>query len=215
MKVAFGIDPADTTHDAQLQMLIDQYSEVIASMCNRVFAKEKVEETWRGDPPPYENTRVFLTHYPVADADIDSVGSIDGAPFDAASYELENTSGKLTLYGATADPIVVTYTGGYDLPDGAPQAIKAATQLMVQEARTQILRGFTPGLRMVMPGDTRVMYYDPSTAKISGRAPRCKTCCVPMCGCKSDATRTTAHDVRPGLCRTRRDGATHGRRCSD
>ena len=168
MKVAFGIDPADTTHDAQLQMLIDQYSEVVASMCNRVFAKEKVEETWRGDPPPLENYRIFLTHYPVADADIESVGSPSGAPIDSANYELENASGKLTLLSASADPIVVTYTGGYTLPDGAPQAVKAATQLMVQEARTQILRGFTPGLRMVMHGDTRVMYYDPSTAKISG-----------------------------------------------
>jgi hypothetical protein len=85
MKVAFGIDPADTTHDAQLQMLIDQYSEVVASMCNRVFAKEKVEETWRGDPPPYERTRVFLTHYPVDDADIESVGSTNGTPIDPAN----------------------------------------------------------------------------------------------------------------------------------
>ena len=168
MKLAFGIAPSDTTHDAQLQMLIDQYSEAVAAMCNRTFAKEKVEETWRGDPPPYERARIFLTRYPVDDADIESVAAPGGASIDAANYELENASGKLTLLSASADPIVVTYTGGYDLPDGAPQAIKAATQLMVQEARTQILRGFTPGLRMVMHGDTRVMYYDPSTAKISG-----------------------------------------------
>src|SRR4249919_1220537 len=79
LKVAFGIDPADITHDAQLQMLIDQYSDVIAVMCNRVFARETVEETWRGDPPPYENTRVFLTHYPVADGDITSVNGAGGA----------------------------------------------------------------------------------------------------------------------------------------
>ena len=51
LKVALGIAPADTSQDAQLQLMIDQYSDVIATMCKRVFAKEKVTETWRGDPP--------------------------------------------------------------------------------------------------------------------------------------------------------------------
>src|SRR5580765_122655 len=88
LKLAYGIDPADTTHDAQLQMLIDQYSDVIATMCDRTFARETVEETWRGDPPPYENTRVFLTHYPVADGDITSVGGANGTLIDVANYEI-------------------------------------------------------------------------------------------------------------------------------
>ena len=167
MKLAFGIDPADTTHDAQLQMLIDQYSDVIATACNRTFAKETVEETWRGDPPPYENTRVFLTHYPVVDADITSVGGANGTLIDPVNYEIENASGKLTILGTYADPLVVTYSGGYDLPDESPPAIKAATQLLVQQARTQLLRGFNPNLRMVQHGDTRVMYYDPNATKMS------------------------------------------------
>jgi hypothetical protein len=167
LKLAYGIDPADTTHDAQLQMLIDQYSDVVATMCNRTFAKETVEETWRGDPPPYENTRVYLTHYPVADGDVTSVGGSGGTLIDSANYEIENESGKLTLIGTTADPIIVTYSGGYDLPDAAPPALKAAIQLLVQQARTQLLRGFNPNLRMVQHGDTRVMYYDPSATKMS------------------------------------------------
>jgi hypothetical protein len=167
LKLAFGIDPTDTTHDAQMQLLIDQYSDLIASMCNRTFAKETVEETWRGDPPPYENNRVFLTRYPVADGDITSVGGTDGTLIDPANYEIENASGKLTLIGTTADPIIVTYTGGYDLPDEAPPALKAVTQLMVQAGRSQLLRGFNANLRMVQHGDTRVMYYDPNAAKLS------------------------------------------------
>ena len=99
LKLAFGIPLTDTTRDAQLQAMIDGYSDVIATMCNRTFAKEKVEETWRGDPPPYENYRIFLTHYPVADADIASV-TANGAV--TTEYEIENASGKLSLNGAAA-----------------------------------------------------------------------------------------------------------------
>src|SRR5580765_5981680 len=138
IKLAFGIDPADTSQDAQLQMLIDTYSDVIATMCKRTFAKEKVMETWRGDPPPYENNRIYLTHYPVADADIESVAAPDGTVIDAANYEIENATGKLSLAGSSATSIVVTYTGGYDLPDETPAALKAAAQLMMQAGRAQL-----------------------------------------------------------------------------
>src|SRR5580765_7645807 len=145
IKLAFGIDPADTSQDAQLQMLIDTYSDVIATMCKRTFVKEKVMETWRGDPPPYENNRIYLTHYPVADADIESVSSPDGSVIEAANYEIENATGKLSLAGSSAANIVVTYTGGYDCPSDTPPALKAAAQLMIQGARAQVAR--TAGIR--------------------------------------------------------------------
>lgn len=157
LKVALGIAPADTSQDAQLQMMIDQYSDVIATMCKRVFAKEKVTETWRGDPPPYEHNRIFLTHYPVADADIESVAAPDGTVIDAANYEIENATGKLSLAGSSAASIVVTYTGGYTLPDETPPALKAAAQLMIQGARAQLSRA--SGIRTVQHGESRVDYF--------------------------------------------------------
>lgn len=162
LKAAFAIDVGDTTHDVQLQMLIDQYSDVIATMCHRVFAKEKVEESWRGDPPPYENNRVFLTHYPVADADIESV-SCDGATIAAADYEIENASGKLSL-AAWAEPLIVTYTGGYALPDETPPALKAALQLLVQGARRQLIQSGGGSIRSVVHKDSRVDYFDPAAS---------------------------------------------------
>lgn len=169
LKAAFGI--TDSSQDTQLQMLIDQYSDVVATMCNRVFAKEKVIETWRGDPAPYDNARVFLTHYPVADADIESVAAPDGTPIDPASYEIENRSGKLSLRnGAAAASFVITYTGGYELPDEAPPALKAATQLLVQAARSQLVRG-TSNLRSVQHGQTQVSYFDPNAAGRDGSTP--------------------------------------------
>ena len=166
LKAYFAIPPADTTNDAQLQGLIDAYSDVVATMCNRVFAKETVEETWRGDPPPYENYRVFLARWPVRPEDIETV-TANGAIIDPASYEVETASGKLSL-ASWNEPLVVTYTGGYDLPDEAPDALKQALMLLVQAARAQQLRGFTTGVRSISHKDARVMYFDPNAAASKG-----------------------------------------------
>ena len=93
-------------------------------------------------PPPYENYRIFLTHYPVADADITSF-TANGAV--TTEYEIENASGKLSLNGAAAsDEIIVAYTGGYDLPDEAPPALKQAAQLVIQAGYAQLLRALIP-----------------------------------------------------------------------
>jgi hypothetical protein len=172
LKLALGIDPLNTAYDERLQMLIDQYSDVIAVMCNRTFAKEKVLETWRGDYPPYENYRVFLSHWPVLEADIESVTAAGGGVIDPTAYEIETDTGKLTLLGslgATAgDPIVVTYTGGYLLPDEAPPALKAALQLVVQAGAAQLLRGLNTGVRSISHKDARVMYFDPNATASKG-----------------------------------------------
>ena len=41
LKVILNLPLTDVSEDPQLQMWIDQYSDVIATMCNRVFAYEK------------------------------------------------------------------------------------------------------------------------------------------------------------------------------
>ena len=79
LKVILNVPLTDTSEDLQLNIWIEQYSDVIATMCNRVFGYETVEETWRGDLPPFDAPRLFLTHYPVADADIASVESPRGS----------------------------------------------------------------------------------------------------------------------------------------
>jgi hypothetical protein len=158
LKMMLGLSTTTPTEDATLEMWITQYSDVIATMCNRVFAKEKVTETWRGDPPPYENYRIYLTHYPVADDDIESV-TVSGALVDPVDYEIENRSGKLTLRGIN-DPIVVTYTGGYDLPDDAPDALKQALSLLIQAGRTHLAREVTSGIRSISHRESRVQFFD-------------------------------------------------------
>jgi hypothetical protein len=175
IKLMLGIAPSNTAEDELLAMWITQYSDVIATRCHRVFAKEKVIETWRGDTKPFDtdNGRVFLTHYPVADADIESITAPDGTTIDAG-YELDNACGKLQFFDATwSEPIRVTYTGGYDLPDDAPPALKQALALIVNSARIWQSRSLTSGVRSISHRESRVQFFDvnQAVAKMGGAGP--------------------------------------------
>src|SRR5262245_6815592 len=97
---AIGIPTADVSNDQQLQLLISQNSEAIAVECNRIFAREKVEETWRCVAPvccPDGTCRIWLSHFPVYDSDIERVESPRGNPIDVQDYDLEPPSGNLIL----------------------------------------------------------------------------------------------------------------------
>ena len=160
IKDILGLSEVDTAEDEQLQMWIDQYSDVIATMCNRVFAYEQVAETWRGDSMPFDCPRLFLTHYPVADDDIVTVESPRGGLIVPPTYEIENQSGKMRLDGYWAEPVTVTYSGGYKLPDEAPPALKTACGLMIQAARLQMRMNATSGIKSISHRESRVMFFD-------------------------------------------------------
>lgn len=172
LKMILGLPETDTSEDDQLNMWIDQYSDVVATMCNRVFAKETVAETWRGDSMPFDSPRLFLTHYPVADADIATVELPRGSIIDRYLYEIENGSGKLRIEGAWAEPVTVTYTGGYDLPDEAPEALKTAVGLLIQAARIQMRLNATSGIKSISHRESRVMFFDvQQMTGVSGAGP--------------------------------------------
>jgi hypothetical protein len=167
-KLMLGIATTDTSQDAQLALQISGWSVYAAEVCNRTFAREKVIETWRevGDG------RVFLTHWPVKEADIESVVAPGGTPLIAGEYELEEASGKLshianpggpvsTLWGA---PAVIKYTGGYLLPDEAPLPLKQACAMLIREERSRHQQSSVAGLRMIAHKEKRVMFYDPNAA---------------------------------------------------
>jgi hypothetical protein len=175
IKTMLGLSTADTSEDALLQVWISNYSDIIATMCHRVFAKEKVIETWRGDSKPLDsdNGRVFLTHYPVADADLLTVTGPDGTTIATSGYELENASGKLQFFNATwSEPVRITYTGGYLLPTNAPPALKQALGLLVQYARIWQSRALTSGVRSISHRESRVQFFDinAAMAKMAGGA---------------------------------------------
>ena len=160
VKAMLNISDTDTAEDDQISMWIEQYSDVVATMCNRVFAYEEVQETWRGDSLPFDCPRLFLSHYPVADADIQSVGSPAGSILDPSAYEIENGSGKLRVQGAWSEPVTVVYSGGYHLPDEAPPALKTAVGLLIQGARNQMRINATSGIKSISHRESRVNFFD-------------------------------------------------------
>jgi hypothetical protein len=168
-KVFLGISPADVSNDAQLQMLINMNSATIAEMCNRTFGRAKLRETWRCVGPvccPNGMCRVYLTHWPVLEADIENVETPAGVLLDPSEYEVEEQSGKLLLFNGCSSEIVITYTGGFVLPDESPDALKQALGLLVRTGRTEAAAEATSGIRMIAHKDSRVMYHPPS--KTSG-----------------------------------------------
>jgi len=156
LKHMLGISDTDATQDQTLQELITRYSDVISTLCNRVFAKEKVRETWRC----LGSRRVFLSHWPAAESDIESVECPRGTVMDPSTYEFEEKSGKLELFASRSEPIVVTYTGGYDLPDEAPPALKQACELLVREEQAYVRAIGMSGIRSLTHKESRVQFYD-------------------------------------------------------
>lgn len=163
-KLLLGISSTDTSGDELLAMRISIYSTTVAEMCNRTFARERVEETWR----ELYDGRCFLTHWPVVETDVESV--IDaGNDIPIGSYELEEQSGKLSnvaLDAAQSLPwnqsVIVTYTGGFNLPDEAPLPLKQATVLLIRDEMIRARQAEVAGIRQVTHKDSRVVFFDPN-----------------------------------------------------
>ena len=173
IKTLLGISSTDTSEDELLAIWITTYSDIIATMCHRVFAKETVVETWRGDTKPFDtdNGRIFLTHYPVSEDDIVSVTGPDGTDL-SGTYELENRSGKLQFFNTQwSEPIRISYSGGYNLPDEAPPALKQALAMLVQNARVWQSRSMTAGVRSISHRESRVQFFDVNQALAKVGAP--------------------------------------------
>lgn len=155
----------DPTVDEQLEMFIRWSSDEIATMCNRVFARETIEETFSGFDDGEE--RLWLSHYPVQE--IVSV-SEDGDAVDPDGYQLSKQTGRLFRLGTDAvwaGPATITYTGGYNLPFDAPEALQQATVLLLREAYNASVRGDLT-IRMVSHKETRVIYFDPNARSAAG-----------------------------------------------
>jgi Phage gp6-like head-tail connector protein len=157
LKLALGV--ADTSQDAALSRYITSYSDVIATLCNRVFARETLTETWRD----LDSNHIFLSHYPIAiESDITSVQCPRGTTLDPSSYEIDLKEGKIALFATQSEPITVTYTGGYALPDDAPPALQEAMVVIVREARAAAMRAAVSGIRSMSHKESRVVYFDPN-----------------------------------------------------
>jgi hypothetical protein len=153
----------DTSRDDALKLTIAMMSAVIMRACNRMFARQTVEESWR----ELGSRRVFLTHWPVKREDIQSVYAgrreLIGEDRNDARIELEEQSGKLSHFGGWSEPVVVTYTGGFLLPTEAPLPLKHATLLLLRAAKQEATREAIEGIRSISHKESRVTFFDPST----------------------------------------------------
>ena len=168
-KIGLGLSltTVDPVLDQQLQFLISTQSAVVADMCGRVFARQEVIESWREIRTDNRGRRVFLTQYPAKAADIESVSS-NGTALASTDWEFEEKPGKLSYYPGFDEPAVIAYTGGYNLPDEAPPALKQAAISMVREQRRQIMLGNLEGIRSLSHKSARVQFYDPTKLMAMG-----------------------------------------------
>jgi hypothetical protein len=168
-KLLLGMSTTDTSQDAVLTMWITTFSMMMATYCNRTFAKETVMETWRET----FDGRLFLSHWPIKAGDVESV-SDGSAPVDPSAYELEEKSGKLSFVvnpGGSVSmpwltPTVVTYSGGYDLPTEAPPDLKQAAAILIRDEQIRTRQAQVAGIRSISHKDSRVMFFDPNAILI-------------------------------------------------
>lgn len=162
---------SSSANDAEVATQITAASQIIATMCNRVFAMQTVRETFRIRWT--DAIRALpLARWPIIGGANDITISVNGAEEAATSYEVDPDAGLVyRVHGHWHGPsaIVVEYTGGYDLPDDAPPALAQACLDLVRDRRLNATRD--PGIRDVWAGENRVSYFQASTTIASSGLP--------------------------------------------
>jgi hypothetical protein len=179
MKTKLLIPPTSTQWDPLLTELIDNISDTIARMCNRVFAYEDVEETFYQLEDSCYTQRLYLSRWPVVLGDIltftqngnDLKGYlVSGGPIppgaSSPSCVLEEKTGTIYLpsnLGPWTGIIDLTYSGGYALPDEAPGALKFCVEALIRESYMSWIRNPALfGVRQIAHKESRIGYYGPN-----------------------------------------------------
>jgi hypothetical protein len=70
-------------------------------------------------------------------------------------------------------PVVVHYSGGYDLPTETPLPLKHAVVLLIREERIRMMQAQTAGIRQISHKEARVSFFDPNMLllKSLGKSP--------------------------------------------
>jgi len=168
LKLALGI--TDNSEDASLQAAITFQSRIIAEYCDRRFGRAEVIEKFTFDRFELMPARqaITLSLYPVS-----QIIEVSTAGATAADYEFDPDTGRLWLpnylfaayipiegfYYFSPYKIDVIYSGGFDLPEGAPARLQRAVIECVNGVRTHSAYGLRdPSIREVQHGDTRISY---------------------------------------------------------
>lgn len=166
VNAALGVE-GNTADDAETAAEITAVSVLLGERCDRVFALQTVVETfmlhehWIHGLP--------LHHYPVTE--VASV-VVNNSTLAASDYKVDPPSGLLLRWGGNGcfgwppGQIVVTYTGGYDLPEGAPASLARACIEMIEDARAGSAdgRGGDTTIRDIQHGDKRMSFFQSSVS---------------------------------------------------
>ena len=179
MKMKLMIDPSNTAFDGLLSELITNMSETIARMCNRVFIKEAVEETfYQLNDGDGTTQRLYLSRWPVKLADITAItqNGVDILPNNVANssagqWVLEEITGTLyqpSDYGAWYGTVDVDYAGGY-APSEVPGTLKFCVESLLRENYMSWIRNPSLfGVRLISHKESHVGYYAPNMFPTAG-----------------------------------------------
>ena len=163
LKSAIGITV--DTEDESLETLITLQSRMIADVCDRPFRLASAVETFSfgRNEVTAPNQALSLRLTPV-----DEIESVTHGGAEVTDYQIDKEKGHIWLTdGSWSGTVVVTYSGGYELPDAAPAGLAMACIEAVRERRFAVSRGDT-AVRDTAHGDTRVSYFSASLAAAAG-----------------------------------------------
>lgn len=161
LKIELGVTTED--EDTALEARITRASKFLAEQCERRFAFTHAIETFTFEPG--ERARVLILRlYP--NVAIESVVS-GGSELEESSFRVDPDTGELWLSsGVWSGSVVVTYSGGYFLPDDAPMRLQEAVIALIRDARLAASSSDSAlgALRQITHGDDSVGFYAPSTS---------------------------------------------------
>jgi hypothetical protein len=154
-RAELGLTEADTSADDDIMRMIHEMSSVVVGYCGQSFAEETVEETFWPETCGEGLDSVVLSRAPIST--VTSV-ELDGSELSTGDFEIDEQ--KAILYflrnGCACAcrwfrSLVVTYSAGYPLLDGLPEAIERATLIMIKDQYNSI--GRDPSMRSeTIPG---------------------------------------------------------------
>jgi len=175
LKVFLGIDPSDTSQDAELDAALQQAIVAVETWLDRIVIKRSVEEYF-----PYHFGTVQLHEYPV-DTSVDVVVTKDGVA--DANYIPWLQRGKMSYlsrigshYDTPMDwrkfsQVVITYTAGYDpLPLDLANAIVWTAAAIKDSFGTGVIPGGSSGdVKSMSIYDVGSISYDVGVSSGGGK----------------------------------------------
>lgn len=163
LKLELGI--TGSSEDEWLDANITRWSTIIAEYTGRVFQFSSARETFIFDE--CERSRpaagLPLRLYPILDIDSVTVGG------EAVDVRFDEGAGIVWRddRGSWSGEVIVEYSGGFDLPDGAPAALQLAVIEAIRGRRSAAATSggglITTGVRSITHGDTSITFSDTSS----------------------------------------------------